>query len=231
MPSSSRSARPMISSAGCGWPSAPPRYTTGGWGEVACPLQGGDDHGRRAVGLEAAVELAQRLGDVGRGVVLLPGERAAPHQGLVVQLGVLPAGEGHRGGCVLGHAEGVHVAAEVEAVVLRGRHQPVRRVEVADRLAHGAEVHRALGGPGIGLGSQRRVPVPAQGDEHGVGQSGMDGHRRGLERGGGGGAAHEDADVVGDVGDAQVGGDLLGAHEPRRGDDAVDVGGRAARRR
>src|SRR3546814_18694074 len=34
-----------------------------------------------------------------------------------------------------------------------------------------------------------------------------------------------DHDVVGDVGDPQVGGDLLGAHEPRRGDDAVDVGG------
>jgi hypothetical protein len=38
--------------------------------EISRPFERGDDDRRGAVGLEAAVELAQRFGDVGRAVVV-----------------------------------------------------------------------------------------------------------------------------------------------------------------
>ena len=67
-----RSSRP----SGCGSAPRPARRrgcTPGGWRAVAGALRRGDDHRAGAVGLQAAVEQAQRLGDPARALVI--GER------------------------------------------------------------------------------------------------------------------------------------------------------------
>ena len=64
--------------------------------QVLRPLGGGDDDGRGAIGLHAAVELAHGLGDEGRGKVVFHRQGPAAHHGLVVQLSVAPAGERNR---------------------------------------------------------------------------------------------------------------------------------------
>src|SRR5262245_20075208 len=59
----------------------------GALAEVASPFGRGDDQGARPVGLYVAVEHAQRLGDVARGVMVRDGHLPA-HHGVRIALGV-----------------------------------------------------------------------------------------------------------------------------------------------
>ena len=132
--------------------------------EIARALGRGEHHRRPAIGLEAAVELAQGLGDEGRREVVLEGERLASHQRLLVLVRVLAAGERHPGGILVADPVQVLVAGEDERVELRGAHRAVRQVVVRSRRCRrrpGRGRSAAASGPGAaGTPSNRSTPPP-----------------------------------------------------------------------
>ena len=192
--------------------------------EVAGPFHGAHDHRGRAVGLEAAVEEAERLGHPARVEVFVHRERGAAHQGLVVQLRV--RAERHR------DLAGVRIAGAVElfvphrdpAVELRGGTRAVREVVVEHRVADRAAVETAPR-PGDAFAvAERGVAVPTHGDEDVVGDTRAHRERGVLQRRDRARAAHVHGGREPERVDAEVGGELFARRVPGRRDDPVDVG-------
>ena len=102
-------------------------------GEVARVLGRRDDDRRRAVGLEAAVEQAERLADPRRREVVVHRQRRPAHQRLLVELRV--RAERHRDLAGVGglDVEELLVAGRDQRVELRGAARAVGEVEVEQR--------------------------------------------------------------------------------------------------
>ncbi|MCZ7524915.1 MAG: hypothetical protein M5U14_00095 [Acidimicrobiia bacterium] len=197
---------------------------TGGWGEVAGLLGRRDHHRGRAVGLEAAVVAAERLGDPGGGEVVVHGEAPAGHDGPLVEVGVLAAGEGHRPGVGVLDPVLELVAGRDPPVELGRALHAVGEEEVEEHVGERPGVEGAPGEAGPGPGPEGRVAVPADDHEHVAGHPAGDGQRRGLDGGDRAGPTHVRRDGEGEVRDTQVGGELLAPRVAGRRDDAVDVG-------
>ena len=163
-----RSGRLAMSSAGAGWPSAPPSSATGGLREVARALERRDHHGRRAVGLEAAVEEAERLRHPRRREVLVHRERAVAHHRLLVVVRVLAAGERDRAGIGGQGSVELLMTGGDPAVELRRGARAVGKVEVDEGVGDRAAVDATPRAPHAGTVAEGRVAVPTDHDEHRV---------------------------------------------------------------
>src|SRR5207248_1999305 len=102
--------------------------------QVAGALQAGDDAGRAAIGLQAAVEQAEGRGHQPRVQIVLHRERLL-HQRARVLAGVLAAGDRHGAKLLLGGAVLVHVALRPEGEALWRGEQAERRREVRTGVA------------------------------------------------------------------------------------------------
>ena len=197
--------------------------------QIACALDRRHDHRGRAVGLEAAIEEAERFRHPRRREVVVHRQLAAAHHGLLVEVRVLAAGERDRPGVGRQRAVELLMTGRDPAVELRGGARAVRKVEVDERVGDCGTVDALAGPTGAGAGAERRVAVPTDDDEHRVGDA--RGHRgRGVhDARAGARAAHVRGRRVTHVGHAEVRGELFDRRVTGRRHDPVDVGGRQPR--
>ena len=183
-----------------------------------------DDDGRAAVALQAAVEQAERIGDHARGVMLLDGERLVHHH-VAVEDRVLARDDGDLGQLARRGAVELHVAARALGVELGRREHADRRLELGGqrelRELLQARRHARAG-----------IAGAADRDQHVLADAGRHRHRRTLDRGDAGGAAHRHEQREREIGQAEIGDEILGDAAAREiGHDAVDVARARARRR
>ena len=190
--------------------------------QVAGALGRREHDGSGAVGLEAAVELAEGLGDERRGEIVVEGHFAPPHQRFLIQLRMPSARQSNICGIGRLHVEEPHVPAEVEGVPLRGRAHAVRRIPVTAHLGEGSLTGLSLRPPAT-ITTERRIAFPAEGYEHVAGDPAMQRHRCGLQRCHRARTAHVYRNRVAHVRYRKIRGDLLDGEHVVRDDDAVDV--------
>ena len=115
-----------------------PKIATGSLGKITRALGAGDQHRAAAVGLQRAIEQAERIDDVSRCLVIGDGHRLA-HGRVLVQARVLAGRHRDMRQVFAGGAELVHVALRGEGVIgdsgkMSPRFFPML-VAVADRMA------------------------------------------------------------------------------------------------
>ena len=187
----------------------PPRQVPGA-------LRRADDDGGGAVALEAAVEQPEGVGDHARGLMVLDRDGRG-HDGVAVERRVPAGRHGDLAELATGGPVELHVTTGHGRVELHRRERPHRHLELADdaELRHLADA---------GADPAARGPVAAERDQDVTADAGRD-HRQGALHGGDrAGAAHGGGRREPEVGNAEVGDEVLRDHAAGRvGDDAVDV--------
>ena len=189
---------------------------------VARAVGGADHHRRAAVALQRAVQQAQRIGDHARGLVILDGDRIA-HRGVGVERGMAARRHGDLGELARGGAVEFHVPARHHRVELRRRDRTGRHLELADQAELRHLLH-ARADPAAG------VAGAAERQQHMVADAGADRGDRALDRGDRAGASHRRRRRKAQVGNAEIGDEVLG-HRAALAirDHAIDVGRLEAR--
>ena len=198
-------------------------HVDGPMAQVARPL-GRHEHERAgAVGLEAAVEEAERLDDARRCGMVGEGHRAIVHHGGGVQIRVPPERHGHVAQLLGGRAVAIHVAADEEGHADRGVEEPERKREAERRVlrAHAHDIARQCAPEAAELPHRDRSV-----DDDAVGGAGGDRHGGVPDRRAGPSPADDPRHAgVAHHPDPEVGGDeaeLVPVVGERR--EAVDVG-------
>ena len=186
------------------------------------------DDGRRGVGLDATVELAERLADPWRREVVVHRERYPAHQRLLVELRVLAERDRDLAGIGGQDVEQLLITRRDERVELRRAARAVREVEVEQDVGDRAAVEAAPWARHSLARAERGVAVPADDHEHVLGNAGAHCERRVLQRRSGARAAHVHRGRDVKVFDAEVRRQLFARRVARRRDHAVDVGDREA---
>ncbi len=156
------------------------------------------------------------IGNHARGVMLLDGERFVHHH-IAVQDGVLARDDGDFGEVTRRRAVEFHVAARALGIELGRREHADRRLELGGQ-GELRELLQARADPGAGIAGA------ADRDQHVIAHAGRDRHRRGLDGGDAGGAAHRHEHRQLEIGQAEIGDEILGDAGAREiGHDAVDV--------
>ena len=184
--------------------------------QIAGAIGSADDDGGASVALQAAVEQPEGIGDHARGMMLLDGEWLVHHH-VAVEDGVLARHHGDLGEVPCGGAVELHVAARALGIELGRREHADRRLELR-RQGELRELLQARRDARTGIAGA------ADRDQHVLAHTGGHGHRRGLDGGDAGGAAHRHEHREREIGQAEIGDKILGDAAAREvGDHAVDV--------
>ena len=184
--------------------------------EIARAVGGADDDRSAAVAFEAAVEQPERIGDHARGVMVLDRERLVHHH-VAVEDRVLARRDGDLGEVARRRAVELHVPARALGVELGRREHADRRLELGGQ----GELRKLLQAC---RHARAGIAGAADRDQHVLADAGRHCHRRALDRGDAGRAAHRHEQRQREIGQAEIGDEILGDAAAREiGHDAVDV--------
>ena len=180
------------------------------------PFRRGDQQRAGAIGLQAAIDDMERLGDPGRAVIILDRHRPAAHLGARIVLRVGTDRRRHRRKILVGGAVLDHVAAAQQGEMLR-RHGDAGRVE---ELRFGIGMHAVIGQQAAELRAAialARSALQRAIDQHVIGLAGRDRHRRLQHRAAGHVAARGEVGEVIEMRQAEIGRHHRGGDQNRRG--------------